>query len=265
MGVLDRLNKALLKPKSLVLGFEPQFTVFEENVNSFGAIYKSIKLKGNYKFAAEEFLQFIENNPKHKIVYIDNPSNPTGQIIPLKEIKKVVKLANTLIVDEAYGEFMPKKNSAVKLLKDFDNVIVTRSFSKGFGLAGLRIGYGIMNKKFGKLYQKARLPFEFNIVGLEVACKALESNLIAKSIRKVKAEKKFLIDNFKKLGFEIAQTDLSVPIFLARSNKITNFKKFLSARGIKTADYATKNKNEVRIRIPGSIEKCKEVIKRLSN
>jgi len=265
MGVLDRINKALLKPKSLVLGFEPQFTVFEENVNSFGAVYKSLKLKENYKFAVEEFVLFIENNPKHKIVYIDNPSNPTGQIIPLKEIEKVAKVANVLIVDEAYGEFMPKKNSAVNLLKDFDTVIVTRSFSKGFGLAGLRIGYGIMNKKFGKLYEKARLPFEFNIVGLEVAFKALQSNLIAESIPKIKAEKKFLIVNFKKLGFEIAQTDLSVPIFLAKCSKIPNLKKVFSERGILTGEYATKTNNEVRIRIPGSMKKCREIIKRISN
>lgn len=264
MGVLEKLNKAFLKPNGVALGFEPQYIDFETDVKAFDAIFKSLKLPFNYKFDCKKFLEFIVKNPEHKIVYIDNPSNPTGQIIPLKEIKKIAEAANMLIVDEAYGEFMPKKNSAVHLLKDFDNVAVTRSFSKGFGLAGARIGYGVMNPKLGKLYDKVKLVYDANSIGLELACKALKSNVIADSMPKIKSEKKFLIKHFKKFGLEIAKTDFSVPIFLMRSGKIKDLKKFFSEKGIKTADYATKSNSEVRIRVPGSMQKCKEIIKRIS-
>ena len=88
------------------------------------------------------------------VIYLDNPNNPTGKIIPLEEIEEVVKKAAELdiavIVDEVYGDFMSKENSSISLINQYDNLLIVRSFSKGFGLAGLRIGYVILPKSFAR-------------------------------------------------------------------------------------------------------------------
>ncbi len=113
-----------------------------------GATYDYVLLKkeDNFKFNEKEFIEKI--NPEYKVIYIDNPNNPTGQIIPLSSIENIVKEAAkydiAVMVDEAYGEYMPKENSAVKLLNNYDNVIALKTFSKGFGLAGLRAGYAVL-------------------------------------------------------------------------------------------------------------------------
>ena len=78
------------------------------------------------------FLQRLDS--RHKMVFVDNPNNPTGQVIPLAEIRRIASAAARLgigvVVDEAYGDYMAKENSAINLLDDFDNVVVLRTFSK---------------------------------------------------------------------------------------------------------------------------------------
>ena len=124
------------------------------DVTMSGGIFESYKLKpeNNYKFIASEFIDLI--NDDLKLIYLDNPNNPTGQIIPLEAIEKVLKVALdkniVVIVDEAYGDYMNENNSAVNLVPKYENLIVTKTFSKAYGLAGLRGGYIIQNEDLTK-------------------------------------------------------------------------------------------------------------------
>ena len=147
--VLERVNKIFVGSGAKVLGYSPQFTEYTTDVEACGGRYEAVLLDPGerFKFHVERLLAKISED--YSLVYIDNPNNPTGQVISLSQVEEITRQASkkgvVVIIDEAYGDYMGKENSAVNLIDKYTNLIVVRSFSKGFGLAGLRIGYGIFS------------------------------------------------------------------------------------------------------------------------
>ena len=139
------VNTAFLQDNAQVLGVCPQFSDYMSNARLLGYDYQAIPLdaKAGYRFVPDAMLNAI--HPGLSLIYIDNPNNPTGQIIPLDALRSIAEKARKcgacVVIDEAYGGFMPPETSAATLLRQLDNVIVLRTFSKGWGLAGLRAGY----------------------------------------------------------------------------------------------------------------------------
>ena len=117
-------------------------------------------------------------NGQHKLVYLDNPNNPTGQIIPLIEIEKILAAAQKqnvfVIVDEAYDDYMPKQNSAMQLVDKYDNLIVVKTFSKGFGLAGLRGGYLVLPLELVPYVGNISNPYTMSELSRSVAAQTMK-------------------------------------------------------------------------------------------
>lgn len=117
-------------------------------------------------------------NSKTALIFIDNPSNPVGSMLELAEIEKILKhipKSTLLVLDEAYYEFLPPNSMpSLPLLKKYRNLIITRTFSKAYGLAGLRLGYAIADPEITEIIQKVHLPFTANILALNSACAALK-------------------------------------------------------------------------------------------
>lgn len=117
-------------------------------------------------------------SPKTALIFIANPNNPTGLMLSLPEIERILNniLDTTLLVlDEAYYEFLPPNSlPTLPLLKRYRNLVITRTFSKAYGLAGLRLGYAIADPQITALIQKIHLPFTANIIAMHAACAALE-------------------------------------------------------------------------------------------
>jgi histidinol-phosphate aminotransferase len=117
--------------------------------------------------------------PQTRLVYLANPNNPTGTWFAraaLREFLDSVERNIPVVVDEAYHEFVddPEVGSAVELLADYPNLIVTRTFSKGYGLAGLRVGYAIGDPATIALVNRLRESFNVNALALEMARLALQ-------------------------------------------------------------------------------------------
>lgn len=112
------------------------------------------------------------------ILFLANPNNPTGLILGYAEIEKILQgipASTILVLDEAYYEYANLGNTnSVDLLKTYSNLIVTRTFSKAYGLAGLRLGYGIAHPSIINILSKIHLPFTVNQAALEAGCAALE-------------------------------------------------------------------------------------------
>ena len=105
---------------------------------------------------------FIKQSKNTDILYLDSPNNPTGFQFTKNELQKLVKSFNGLvIIDEAYGEF--GEYSLSSMVKTQENLIVVQTLSKSFGLAGLRLGYFIANKKFTDAFM--------NVLPISVSCK----------------------------------------------------------------------------------------------
>ena len=140
----------------------------------------------NFKASVEEILKKVSD--KTKIVFIANPNNPTGTYLSKKEmldLRKKLRSDILLVVDDAYFEFMNANDfsSGLDLFKDSANVLVTRTFSKIYGLAGLRLGWGYSSKEIISAMYKIKAPFNVNKAALAAGIEAIEDNSwIAKAI-----------------------------------------------------------------------------------
>lgn len=117
--------------------------------------------------------------PATKIIWLANPNNPTGTFTPYNQIKRFltkVPLGVIVVLDEAYCEYLPddERIDTTKWLHEHPNLILVRTFSKIYGLAGLRIGYGIATSEIAALLKRVRLPFNANSLALAAATAALE-------------------------------------------------------------------------------------------
>ena len=201
INALYIINNIFDTHNSVVLGISPQFTDYYMHAEMIGIDYAPYQLKRehNYRFDASEFLSmhYIADtfanvslpSKSYNFIYIDNPNNPTGQCVDIGDIEKIVKGALkkdiTVIIDEAYGDFMPKENSAVQLFAKYPNLAVVRTLSKGYGLAGLRVGYIIAHKDLISYMNKMVNPYMVSELAREVGAEALKHE---EFIEKCKAE-----------------------------------------------------------------------------
>ena len=269
MYVLERINLLFLGEGKKVLGYCPQFTEYIIEARLLGARHECVLLskEKNFKFDVGVFLE--EVNDSFDLIYIDNPNNPTGQTIALKVIEEILRKASredvAVIVDEAYGEFMEKKESALGLINVYDNLIVVRSFSKGFGLPGLRVGYAVCGDTLGEFLKKVDVPFSVNGVAAFVAQKALEDEEFLQScMEKIGRVKARLIDEFGVNNYIVSETSPVVPIFVVgREEEVDLYRSFLRKNVLTTpgSGFLGLGANFVRIRTPNEEELLLRVIR----
>lgn len=147
--------------------------------------------------------QAVEDNPNTKLVFIANPNNPTGTQLEHKELHTfVASLPSSVLVvlDEAYIEYSPESNNRA-LLDEFDNVVIVRTFSKAYGLAGLRVGYALSSAIVADLLNRIRQPFNVSRVGLAAAAAALADQAFITEVHQTNQEqKRWLEKQFDALG-----------------------------------------------------------------
>ncbi|MGE6244887.1 histidinol-phosphate transaminase [Psychrobacter proteolyticus] len=147
--------------------------------------------------------QAVQDNPNTKIVFIANPNNPTGTQLEQKELRQFVASVSSsvlVVLDEAYIEYSPESNNRA-LLDEFDNVIIVRTFSKAYGLAGLRVGYALSSVAVADLLNRIRQPFNVSRVGLAAAAAALADQDFIEKTRLINDEQmRWLEKQFDALG-----------------------------------------------------------------
>ncbi len=260
INMLIDLNRLFVEDGTRVLVGEPSFTSAITDMRANGGIIDAISLDENdkFKFSVDAYKKALK--PEHTLVYIDNPNNPTGQVIPISELEELAKVClaqdTVLLIDEAYGDFMDLENSGASLVNKYDNVIVTKTLSKGFGLAGLRCGYVLVPKSFVQYMQK--LPAE--MVLTEVAARIMPYALkdkkhIETSREKIKINKDKLISSLSVLKSSL--TGDTVPITLLYTDKDVDLYALFLKYGIITErgeDFDGIGKRHVRIRVPKDID-----------
>lgn len=161
----------------------------------------------NYKAEVDALLAQVDE--RTKIVYVSNPSNPTGSWNSGEEIRRLHAALPPhvlLVVDEAYAEYVaePDWETAFPLARDAENIVVTRTFSKIHGLGGLRIGFGYAPLKVAEAVDRIRLPFNVSVPGLEAAAAALSDAAHQAASRELIASwKPRLTQALRGFGFEV--------------------------------------------------------------
>jgi len=147
--------------------------------------------------------------PKTKIVWLANPNNPTGTYLPYDEVKRLhagLPSNVLLVLDGAYAEFVRKNDyaSGIELVSQFDNVMMTRTFSKLYGLAGLRVGWGYAPAHVIDAIEKVRMPFNVNLTAQAVAIAALEDEAFTQeSLAHNDRELPRLVGELRGMGLEV--------------------------------------------------------------
>jgi histidinol-phosphate aminotransferase len=180
----------------------PTFLIYEIASTIQGAKIKKVPMK-YFKYDLKAMKEEITKNTR--LVFIANPDNPNGTYVTRYELEAFLKgLAETVVVfiDEAYFDLVAEKDypNGIDYISE-NNVVVTRSFSKSYGLAGLRIGYGMSKPEIIKCMESVREPFNINSLAQAGALGALkDKKFLAKTKKTVQEGKRFLYTEFKKLG-----------------------------------------------------------------
>ena len=264
--IFELICKAFLDKNDEVIVPEYSFIIYRIYSKIYGAKIKYAKEK-NYKISVENILDKVTK--RTKIVFLANPNNPTGTIISkgeLLNLRKKLRRNILLVVDDAYFEYVKSKNysSGMKLFSNYKNVIITRTFSKIYGLAGLRVGWGYGPKKLIYALNQVKPPFNINRAALFAAAASINDiKWLNKEIKHVNRWSKIFFKNFKNLNIE---TNFSYGNFLLLSfNKIKKNSKNiflkLAKKGVLVRKMDVyKIKNSLRVTI-GSNKENKKFIK----
>ncbi|NLD48889.1 MAG: histidinol-phosphate transaminase [Clostridiaceae bacterium] len=168
------INVFVQKGERIVLP-SPSFEMYSLNSIMSGGIPVEVVLRceNGFKYDTDEFIDAVIRQ-KAKMVFLCNPNNPTGNLISNPDIEKIAGSCSNsvIVVDEAYAEFSGQ--SAVPLVTRYSNIVVLRSFSKAYGLAGVRCGYSISSREMANEINKIKAPFNLNSLTQFIACLVFE-------------------------------------------------------------------------------------------
>jgi len=207
--ILELLGHALLSPDAEVVVSEYCFAVYPIVTALFGAKLVTVPSK-NYGHDLNAMLAAV--TPQTRVIFAANPNNPTGTTVSAAELEQFVQKVPAgvvLALDEAYVEFLEQPIDFVSAIREgrYPNLILMRTFSKIYGLAGLRLGYGIAHPNFITELEKIRQPFNINAVAQAAALAALDDDAHAERTRRNNSRGLKLYEReFRKLGLEYVPT-----------------------------------------------------------
>ena len=208
----------------------PSFSMYKIYAKAAEAEGVEFVLDKNFDLDVDKFIEKI-SEVKPSLAVICNPNNPTGNVLQVEQIEKIVKSVDcALLLDEAYVEFFGK--SAVNLVKKYKNLIVARTFSKAYGLAGARVGYMIANAEITKIISKTFMPYHMNSLSLVTADIVFQMrDEFIPRLQMIIAERKRLFEWLKKIpALEVFPSQTN--FILIRHEKADELNKYLESLDI---------------------------------
>ena len=225
--------RAFVHPGEEVIISDPTFLVYKIGSKIVGADIITVPVK-NFTYDLDTILAKI--TPKTKLIFIANPENPTGTYIPKDKLEAFIeKVPKDVVVfiDEAYYEFASAEDypETIALTEMEDkNVIVSRTFSKAYGLAGLRLGYVIARKDLAEAVNKVREPFNINSIAQAAAIAALDDEeSLNYSIQLVKEEKEKMYKAFDEMDVEYVPSGTNFILIDTKRDSKEVFSRMLNA------------------------------------
>jgi len=199
--VLELIARAFVSPDEEIMFSQYAFAVYPLVTQAIGA-KAVIAPARDYGHDLQAMSTLISE--KTKLIFIANPNNPTGTYLPINELEAFISQVSdqTLIVlDEAYVEYGEQDVDSISLLKHYPNLIITRTFSKAYGLAGLRVGYALSHPEVADILNRIRQPFNVNSLALAAAKVALaDDDYISKTKQHNDAGMNQLVSGLAALG-----------------------------------------------------------------
>ena len=173
--VFDMIWRSFLQPGDEVIQHTPCFGIYKLRGKALGGKLVSVPMiyrDNQLLFDADGIIKAI--SPKTKIIVVANPNNPTGNFMDGKDFVKIAETGLPFVVDEAYVEYAGLAKSQVALVKKYKNVMITRTLSKAYGLAGMRFGYMLANEQVIAQIAAMLIPWNVGTIAMWAAFAALE-------------------------------------------------------------------------------------------
>ena len=262
--IIYNFCKTFLNKKTRVLIPIPTFSEYEVSAKLCEckiSFFKTMDLSKNLQ-------KFIMKIPRNGCIFICNPNNPTGVLIKKKEMLKIIsaakKKSSLVFIDETFIELVPESNeSLIKYIKNYENLFILRSLTKSFGLAGIRIGYGVSNSQIIDPLQKIKIPWNVSYMAQRAASAAICYHpFLEKTCKLIKKEKDFISSNLAK-SKKFTCCDSSTNFILVKTKiKSRLLQKKLQRKKILIRDCSTfrgLNQNYIRIAVKTRKENIKLV------
>lgn len=264
--IFEMLARLFLNNGDETIICPPTFSCYELATLWSGAKPRFIPLKKpDFQLDVEKILKAI--NKKTKIIFLCSPNNPTGNSMKLRDIKKIVESTDKIVfLDEAYTEF--GNRPLARWVMKYPNLVVGRTFSKIYGLAGLRIGYAFMHKGLGTYYKNSITPFVVSTVSQAAAIAALDDKAFLNKTRKmIMNGKKFYYRELSKAKIKYLPSNANFITINTAPKKARFIADKLLQKGIITREcsaFGVNGDTLLRITI-GTKEQNKRVIKELKD
>lgn len=210
--LIESCVQALLIGDEAAISIAPTFAMYKIITRNHGFAYMEVPLNDDFSLNVEAFLAAVTANTV--LCFLNSPNNPTGNQFPLADVKAIIEaFPGFVVIDEAYVDFAPY--SVLELIEQSETVIALRTFSKAFGLAGLRIGYALSAADVTTALKRVQLPFNVNKVSLVVARKILaQRDAIANVVAQVKSERSELFRRMSQIsGVTVFTSDANFLLF----------------------------------------------------
>lgn len=222
--IIDLLIRIKAQPgKHNVVVCEPCFSIYCSQTRLAGVELRRVPLKEDFSFDFDALLEAVDDDTA--LVFLTTPDNPSGYCAPREAVlafaAKLPPFA-LLVVDEAYMDFVDDQAamSILMLEKRPANVAIVRTFSKSFGLAGMRVGYGILPPELAGYLRRVRMPFSVNVLGEEAALAAIEDAAFhAEVLKAVREGRAWLADELQKLGCRVHPSQSNFLMFSLPPNR----------------------------------------------
>jgi histidinol-phosphate aminotransferase len=201
--ILDLIMRVFCNPSSdKIITIPPTYGMYDVIAKTNNVENIKVPLKSNFTLNLEELKKSFSE--KTKLLFLCSPNNPTGNSFSRKDLIDLIESFNgVVVIDEAYIDFS-SNSSLVSLINKYNNLIVTQTMSKAFGMAGIRLGMGFSNNKIINYINKIKPPYNINLLTEKRALKELKNiDTIKTNIKIILDERNKLIDSLNELSFII--------------------------------------------------------------
>ena len=236
--IIDLLIRLVVAPGENIITVEPTYGMYKVAAETAGVEIKSCLLTSDFKVNASELLSMATS--KSKIIFLCSPNNPTGTLVKPSDVEYICRnFKGLVVVDEAYIEFASQP-SLVKNVISLENLVVLRTFSKAWGLAGIRVGYAVGNEVLVEYLMKIKLPYNVNRLSAQIATDALgQTRKMLEWRAKILKERAKLAARLKKMGIKVFPSEANF-LLVSCSNASGLAKKLAEEFGIIIRDLSSK-------------------------
>ncbi len=194
--------QAFVRPAHGVLSIEPTYGMYRVCADTFGTSYWTVPLATDFSLDIQKLQKHFERSD---VIFLCTPNNPTGTLIPQSVLEWVIEeFSGLIVIDEAYGEFADanRSPSSIEYVKrGTKNIIVLRTFSKAFGAAGIRLGYGIADEQIITQLMKVKMPYNVGVLTQQIGATLWQERAkMEENVRCLQSERIYLEEKINALG-----------------------------------------------------------------